>query len=493
MAFMAWFVAGVIAAVVAPPALADEPSELVEALESAVIGAIERARPSVVAITRIRSADGVTRAVRGMPVEPDPELDRGIGIGLGMPEVRPGFPNEAAPEFYAVPGESGSGVVIGSQGEILTAYHLVRGARRLRVRSERAEFDAEIIAADPRTDLAVIVPRAGSNMPEPLVPLTIGTAERLRPGSFLVTLGNPYNAARDGKATASFGILANVARRIEPPRGDNPNIRQFFQFQPTLLQLDNRLNLGMSGGAVVTLKGELVGITSSEASASGFDAAAGYAIPLDARGRRAVASLIKGEEVEYGFIGISLGPGANVVGRVREGTLAWKAELAPGDRILAVGDRELADDESALPLALAEVPAGATVTLKVLHQGQVVERRVVMSKYPVAGEVIATVRPEPWRGARIDFSSVLASTTQNTEETLELMTRGGVGVIEVAPGSPADAAGLARGDVIAAVDGKPVATPAEFRGAVADRAGKPVKLTVRSGLDEEREVVVEGL
>lgn len=490
---MLWFASGLMAAALgAPPAPADDPARVVDALETAVVEAIERARPSVVAITRIRSADGVTRAVRGVPPEPDEELmERPGGIGLGIPEVRPGFPNEAAPEFFALPGESGSGVVVGAKGEILTAYHLVRGARRLRVRAAGAEFDAEILAADPRTDLAVIVPRPGSSMPAPLAPLPVGDASRLRPGSFVLTLGNPYNAARDGKATASFGIVANVARRIEPPRGDNPNVRQFFQFQPTLLQLDSRLNLGMSGGAVVNLKGELVGITSSEASASGFDAAAGYAIPLDSRGRRAVEALMKGEEVEYGFIGISLGPGANVVGQVRPGTLAAKAELSTGDRILAVGERELGDEESALPLALAEVPAGATVTLRVLHQGRVVERTVVMSKYPVAGEVIATTRPEPWRGARVDFSSVLASTAQNTNETLELMTRGGIGVIEVAPGSSAEAAGLVRGDVIAAVEGKPVSTPAEFRAAVAGLAGKPVKITLRTGLEDERVVTVE--
>ena len=107
-------------------------------------------------------------------------------------------------------------MVVGTEGQILTAYHVVKGASQLLVRAaERQQFEAEIIAADPRIDLAVIVPVAIPGMPMPrLRPIRLGDSASLRKGSFLVALGNPFNAAQDGKPSASWGILSNVARKV---------------------------------------------------------------------------------------------------------------------------------------------------------------------------------------------------------------------------------------------------------------------------------------
>lgn len=482
-----------------PPTPADkpEPLDVVSALETAVADAIEKAEPSVVAITRIKGKSGETLAIRGRnpnPPEPRPEgvfIERNNIVDV-RPD-RPGFPRPTAPEYYALPGDMGAGVVVGDDSQILTTYHLLKGSERIRVRAPGVHFDAEILAADPRLDLAVIAPAPGFEPQRPLTPIPLGDSSRLRQGAFLVALGNPYNAARDGHASASLGILSNTARRIEAPAEqllNNPNVRQFFRYQPTLLQLDSKLNLGMSGGAVVNLRGELVGVTTSLASPSGFDVAAGYAIPMDALGRRAVKALVQGREVEYGFIGIGLDNRVpNMVNEVKQGTPAWKADLASGDTILAVGDVTLTDDESSLPLALAGAPVGEPVTLKVLHDGQVKTRTLVMSKYPVMGEVIATSRPDPWRGAHIDFTSVLTS-GQNTESTLEAMTRGGVGIIDVDPGTPAARARLSRGMIVTRVEDKPVSTPSEFRDAVARLDGKPVTLQVVDGISEEKPITV---
>ncbi len=108
-------------------------------------------------------------------------------------------------------------MVIGDRGEILTLFHVVRGARQLIVRAAgRQEFDAEIIAADPRSDLAVIVPvESDGDDPPRLKPIAIGDAGRLRKGAFLIALGNSFNAARDGTPSASWGILSNIARKLE--------------------------------------------------------------------------------------------------------------------------------------------------------------------------------------------------------------------------------------------------------------------------------------
>ena len=121
--------------------------------------------------------------------------------------------------------------------------------------------------------------------------MVIGDAGKLRKGAFLIALGNSFNAALDGKPSASWGILSNIARKLDMDLDDNMNVRpklvRLLNY-PTLLQLDSKLNLGMSGGAVINLKGELVGLTTMASSPAGFDAMAGYAIPMDKLGRRAV-------------------------------------------------------------------------------------------------------------------------------------------------------------------------------------------------------------
>ena len=437
------------------------PQDVLSALETALADAVARAEPSVVAISREKSGDGQeTTAVRGRESAPG-------GAVVPLNPFEEPDPNVDFQSF-----DYGSGVIIGEKGEILTAFHVVRGASRLRVRAAgRRQFDAEVLAADPRSDLAVIAPKVtptGRGMPE-LIPIPLGDASRLRKGSFLLALGNPFNAARDGRASASWGILSNVARRLQPPLDEMPPVRQ-LRHHPTLLQLDAKLNLGMSGGAVVNLKGELVGVTTTGGDPAGFDAQAGYAIPLDAQGRRIVEALRQGKEVEYGFLGIRLDPHvSNRVLAAHPGTPAGQGGLLAGDTIIAVGGSPVTDSDS-LTLALSTLPVGKAVVLKVERRGEVLEKTVVLSKYPVQGERIATNLPAPWRGLRVDFTSVLAGSMFN-DAVLQAMAKGGVGVVEVEPNSPAEAVGLKIGQVITAVDGKAVRTPGDFADAVARTRG----------------------
>lgn len=448
------------------------PQQIVAALESAVTDSIAGAEPSVVTITRARNPEGAeTLAVRGR-----------AGAGpRDEPRFVVGVPDLSDPAYLALPGDYGCGVVVGAGGEILTAYHVVQGSVRIFVRMPGTSgFDAEVIAADPRSDLAVIAPRlAPGQEPPRFSPLPLGDADQLRKGAFLIALGNPYNTARDGRASASWGILSNTARRIMPPVDEGPELRQMFRHQPTLLQLDAKLNLGMSGGAVVNLKGELVGITTNGGNAEGYDAQAGYAIPIDGVGRRIVETLRQGREVEYGFLGIRLDPTLpNVVGGVEPGTPAAEGDLIVGDVIVAVNDFPV-DPEAGLSLALSRAPVGRPVRLKIMRRDDPMEKTVLLSKYPIAGEVIATTRPEEWRGVRIDYTSILAGNTANSE-ILKAMAQGSVAVVEVTPGTPAETAGLKKGQVITKVEGQPVRTPTEFVAAVKGKTG-PVKLDTATG------------
>lgn len=455
-----------LAACVVP---ADDPPsalDLVRALEQAVGDAIDRAKPSVVAINRIKSDDGRTRAVH----QPGAALRVGqVPFPNAFGTIDPLSSNYVAYDYA-------SGVVVGDGTRILTTYHAVIGAERLVVRAPGlAPFDAEILAADPRSDLAVLVPSLDQidEKGQPLLkPLSIGDATKLRQGSFLIALGNPFNLARDGEASASWGILANRARSLIPDLTGNAQTR--LQNFSTLLQLDSKLNLGMSGGAVIDLDGELVAITSASADALGYDPRAGYAIPLDALGRRALESLIEGREVEYGFIGIRLENQENVVGEVNPGTPAGEGGVVVGDQIVSVNDLPVRDFDS-LTIAVNSSPVGRAVPLVLIRNGAELRKTVVLSKYPVEGEIIATNRPEPWRGLRVDFSSIVST---NVDATLNAMARGSVGIVEVAPGTAAESAGLEPGQIIVAVQGNRVRSPQEFREAVDALGDEPVELSI---------------
>ncbi len=451
------------------PGGADKPepqaAAIVAAIEKVIADAIASAEPSVVAIHRNKNENGQeTLAVRGRK---------------RAREVPMFFPRRALP----IPDTSdmlsfdyGSGVVIGDHGEILTLFHVVRGASKLIVRAaEKQVFEAEVIAADPRSDLAVIVPvvNEGADFPR-LKPIALGDSSRVRKGAFLIALGNSFNAAHDGTPSASWGILSNISRRLEFD-GDELGGRKTLGLvnYPTLLQLDAKLNLGMSGGAVINLKGELVGLTTMASSPSGFDAMAGYAIPMDKLTKRAISSLKEGKEVEYGLLGIQADDKmSNFVAQVKVGSPAYLAQLQMNDQIVAVNGMPVSDFNS-LILAVNVFPAGEGVRLKIQRGDETIERTIVLAKLMIEGEVIATNRPKPWRGIRVEYTS------QNQSRVSE-PAMPGVVVAEVEEGSKAADSGLKRGQLIRRVAGKEVRSPREFADAVSGREG-PVTLDTDLG------------
>lgn len=454
------------------PAQAPSPADIISALETALADAIAKAEPSVVAIARYKDGKGdVTTAVRGM-TPPRHEPDQQFPMG-----IRRGGLDEAIPDFYA--SDFASGVVVGDRNEILTTAHAVKGASLLIVRAAGGqEFWAEVIASDPRSDLAVIAPREGPGLRRPsLRPIKIGAPGILRKGTFLLALGNPFNAGRDGQASASWGILANTSRRLNASPSETLQQNQLRHY-PTLYQLDAKLNLGMSGGAVVNLRGELVGLTTNAVNAGGFDAQAGYAIPIDPISARAIDLLRQGKEVEYGFLGIGLSEDrSNRIQTVQPGTPAGEGGLLADDVVLSIGGLPVADADS-LVMSVNAFPPDVPVKLRILRQGKEMEKTVVLSKLPMTGEVIVTNRPEPWRGLRVDYVSTLPNAPFNLG-VLDAMARGGVRIADVQPGTGADEVGLKSGQVIVAVEGKAVRTPSEFAKAVASLKG-PVTLTLEA-------------
>ncbi len=250
-----------------------------------------------------------------------------------------------------------------------------------------------------------------------------------------------------------------------------------FPNYPTLLQLDAKLNLGMSGGAVVNMKGELVGLTTMASSPAGFDVMAGYAIPMDRIGRRAVETLKQGKEIEYGLLGIrSHLPTTNRVEDVTPNSPA-DGQLVAGDEILAVNDAPVIDFDT-LILAINSYAPGDAVRLKIRHEGKILTRTIHLAKYPVDGDMIATNRPTAWRGIRVDYLTTISA--RAAAPPLIDPLPGGVVVSEVVDDSPAARSGLKKFQIVRQVEKTQVSTPSQFAQAVADLKG-PVTLITDQG------------
>jgi S1-C subfamily serine protease len=457
------------------PAAAQETTgpQAAQALEDTLVKAIAGAERSVVAIARVRRQD-----------------NERVDISADLfSRLRPSqSPRPGDPDF--IPNEYATGVVVDS-GLILTANHVLREDCDYWVTvSGRKPYKAVVRGADPRSDMAVLHVDAPD-----LVPIKFGDATKLKKGQIVLALGNPYAIARDGQASASWGIVSNLARkdgpspptRDEEPGPARPRLPQYG----TLIQTDARLNLGTSGGALVNLKGEMVGLTVSLAAALGYEQAAGFAIPVDETFHRALKELKQGNEVEYGFLGVSLPrasdprarttPGAVVQGTL-EGTPAGRSQLRPGDIITSVNDQPVLEADDLL-LHVGKLPPEASVRLTVERDGQA--RTVLipeLAKYWVSRKKIVTNRPPAWRGMRVDYVTA-TSELRFLADQRRIDPQGSVIITEVDQNSPAWNEGLRPSMMISHVDNQRVATPKEFRAAVADKTG-PVQLRLSPPTDD---------
>lgn len=480
-------------------ASAQEPPGLqaVAAIESALVDAIAEAEKSVVAIARVRPEELST-------LEPitDP-FGRQL---LGPPPARPGDPDW-------IPNDYGTGVVVDRAGLIVTHYHVLGGDtdQYYVTTSSRKVLVARLKAADPRSDLAVLQVEAND-----LVPIKFGDAATLRKGQIVLALGNPYAIARDGQVCASWGIVSNLARKALATIGEDGRSTKTLHQSGTLIQTDAKLNLGTSGGALVNLKGEMVGLITAAAALPGAEQAAGYAVPVDETFRRVVETLKQGREVEYGFLGVHYskldrqeaesGKHGIKVGDIVPGSPADRFGLQREDIISHVNGQPIYDADG-LQLQIGKLPVEAMAHLTVerpvlsingTRSWKTVPVNVELTKYPVEGKKVVTAPSPSWRGIRVDYAT---AKRQFVEAGGAMMRRGQfpigelhgsesyVLVTEVDRQSGAWKEGLRPDMFVTHVENDRVRNPKEFRAAVAGKTG-PLKLRVISPVESKATIKI---
>jgi len=319
----------------------------------------ETVKPAIVNIltTRTIKIQGNTN-----PFLDDPFFRRFFGDRLRVPKERK-------------TASLGSGVIVDSNGYILTTNHLIQGAEEINVTlSDKREFKGKIIGNDVMTDIGIIKIDA-DNLPT----IKWGDSDKLRVGETVLAIGSPYGLSQ----TVTTGIVSAVGRA-------NVGIADYEDF----IQTDAAINLGNSGGALVNVRGELVGINTAIFTTSGGYQGIGFSIPTS-MAKAVMDSLISKGKVIRGWLGVTIQPltpelakqfnlkeekGA-LVGDVSEGSPAEKAGLQSGDVIIEYEGKKI-EEPYQLRNMVANTPTGQEVELKIIRENKTETKKVTVSELP---------------------------------------------------------------------------------------------------------------
>jgi serine protease Do len=464
--------------------------ELLRAMNVRVSRAVRDVRPSIACVLVSRSDAYLKAPHWGVEANPEPQGLLGRFDAAAAARLVPtGAANRARilrtiaqhdlSDPANVPESYGSGFVVDRAGLVLTNAHVVKDATKIYVRlpDKRGSW-ADIHACDPRSDLAVL---KLTDPPADLKPLALGDGGEARTGQFVVSIANAFAPGFRGDAepTAGYGLVSHLRRKI--PEQNNEAERHkaaTLHHYGTLIQTDAQTTPGCSGGALLDLDGKAIGLTTALAGVRS-DRPGGFAIPFDANTRRIIDVLKRGEEVEYGFLGVLLqggnggGNGVQIL-RVTPASPAARGGIMNGDKIVSVNGKAVRHNDD-LFLSIGMALAGSNVTVEVTRAlGGTRRCHVKLAKFYVPGAVIASKRPPARFGLRVDYTSILAH--RNPFPNMNRPIPDGVAVREVVPNGPADKARLQPDKVITHVDGRAVASPADYYREVA-QAGKKVELT----------------
>jgi serine protease Do len=360
----------------------------------------------------------------------------------------------------------GSGVIVARDGDtvyVLTNHHVIAQADEVSVTLyDERSFDVQVVGSDESKDLALV-----SFETDQEVPLaTLGDSDTLMVGDWVLAVGNPFGF----ESTVTAGIVSAIGREANQQNG----LTGYNEY----IQTDAAINQGNSGGALVNIFGEVVGINSWIASPSGGNIGLGFAIPINTA-KAAIDDFVQYGSINYGWLGVSIG---EVPPDMREelelgeatGSFIYNIYLSapaavsgvlPGDYITAVDGMDI-ENATDLARTIGEMESRTTVALQIIRAGRTMSLDVELGERP---EDPGTL----WPG----FSAV--SLTDEIRSRLDDDAAGGqVIVASVADGSPAARVGIRSGDVVLEVDGGRIRSLIDFYEALGDANDRSLELRI---------------
>jgi len=378
----------------------------------------------------------------------------------------------------------GSGFVIDPEGCIVTNNHVVNGADHIRVRlQDGSEYTATEVKTDPRSDIALIK----INPREPLVALKLGDSDETQIGDWVLAIGSPFGY----ESTVTSGIISG--------KGRGPGIMEREDF----IQTDAAVNPGNSGGPLLNLDGEVIGVNTAISSRSGGYDGVSFAIPADMV-RFVTKQLKDNGTVKRGYLGVAIqkvnqtlaeqfnikvGQGA-IVGQILPGSPAAEAGVETGDVLLSLNGRAVSDPRT-LQGIVEQLEIGKSYPLKLSRDGKPLELKVAIREMPqnftvsargVDGESTPDKPQEPATSEVKDLGLEVQELNAETAKKLGYDAGvTGVVITSVKEGSPAGEAGLQSGMVIEKVGSRKTVTLDDFKAATKDvDAQKGVLFLIRT-------------
>ncbi len=423
------------------------------------------------------SIEGQESMAQRLPGMRDPR--GGSGNGKDAPNSPFDFFFQLPPELQGKRSFSslGSGFVIHPDGYIVTNNHVIDKATKIFVtfKDDKKTYDAKVIGADSKTDLALLKVDAG----HPLSAAVLGNSDNLRPGDWVIAIGNPFRLGH----TATVGIVSAKSRKVP---GGGP--------YDDFIQTDASINPGNSGGPLFNAKGQVVGINTAIFSpgrmgAVGFNIGIGFATPINIV-KDIISQLHDGGKVVRGWLGVLIQPvsadvaealkltseGGALVADVLNESPAFKAGIRRGDVITRFDAKPVKENDD-LPLMVARTPIGKQVDIDIVRQGK--EKSI-----PVKIEELKEEKESEPEVVEVAEESKLGLSVQDITpdiaKSLGLEESSGILVSNVVAESAAEKAGLKRGDIVLEVDSKAVTTTKEFKELTKDvQKNKPLLLLVK--------------
>ena len=347
----------------------------------------------------------------------------------------------------------GSGFAISSDGYILTNNHVVGGADEITVKfSDEKEYEAEIIGADPDSDVAVIKIDA-ENVPY----LKLADSEDILVGEWVLAVGNPFGFSH----SVTAGIISAKGR-------SGVGVAAYEDF----IQTDAAINPGNSGGPLLNLKGEVIGINTAIISRTGGNLGIGLAIPSN-MAKYIYDQLLEGGKVVRGYLGVTIqdltpdlaesfgidDSRGVLIPDVAEGSAADKGGIEQGDIILKL-DGENIEKADELRNKVAMLEPGTDVDVVVLRDGRKKTLTVTLGTRPSSRQLAGGMKGEPDAGSQLGIT--VQELTDDIAERLGYEDVEGVVISGIKPGSPAASAGLRTGMLIREVNSEEVSSVREF-------------------------------